>query len=337
MKRSIIITDTAIYHPDNRVENSYYIDHFDKQGKDIRRMLEAFGRESRYISDKPEENSLTMAIEASRRLLQKTGLTGADLDIIVFSSGTPEYIAPSNAIHIHHALEGKDASLVYDMNTNCVGMVIAMDQVAKYMQADSRIKRALIVGAEQMNRFSRTTNELTYPNFGDAACAVLLEAKDLEGEEQHQGFMDSVMLTKSYRYNVMALPGKGMSRIYDTSLTEEDKRIYWDTNDDGGASFLLAAQSIEELLERNQISKDQVKMYFLSQLSKKNISRVREELGEPGHKFKFVGDRYGYTGTSSPFLALHHAVEDGEIQRGDYILFWSVGAGSISSCALMKY
>ncbi|WP_223069341.1 ketoacyl-ACP synthase III [Paenibacillus caui] len=333
MTSNVFISHTAVYHPENQVNNSYYIDYFDKQDKDIRRMLEAFGRENRYVSDREEENSLTMAIEAAKLVLRQAGLTGADLDILVFSSGTPEYLAPSNAIHLHRALGGKENALVYDMNANCVGMVIAVDQVSKYMQSDSRMQRALIVGAEQMNRFSSRSNEVTLPNFGDAACAIIVE----RAENGLSGFIDSYMLTNSARSQVMAFPAKGLSRIYDASLSEDEKRIFWDTQDEGEASFLLAARSIETLLQRNHIEKQQIRKYFLSQLSQKNIERVRAELDEPHEKFIFVGDRFGYTGTSSPFIALNEAERQDMLSRGDLVVFWSVGAGSISSCVLLKY
>lgn len=332
MKQSVCIKEVAVYHPSNKVGNDFFVKHFEKQGKPISKMLEAFGRENRYISNDAKENSLTMAIEAALKVLDEAGLKGSDMDLVVFCSGTPEFVAPSNAIKVHHAIEGKSTASVYDMNANCVGMVLALEQVSKYMLSDRFAKRALIVGAEQMNRYSQTTNEITYPNFGDGACAMILEK-----EEREAGFADSFIYTDSSRHHIMGLPACGFSNMYDPHIPLEDKQIYWSTENDGENGFLLAKQSIEMLLQRNQLSKKDIKCYFLSQLSKKNIERVRTELGESAEKFIFVGNEFGYTGTSSPFIALHHAMENKKIDRGDWIMFWSVGVGFISCCVLMKF
>jgi 3-oxoacyl-[acyl-carrier-protein] synthase-3 len=159
----------------------------------------------------------------------------------------------------------------------------------------------------------------------------------LEKEEREAGFADSFIYTDSSRQHVMELPACGFSNMYDPLIPMEDKRIYWSTEHDGANGFLLAKQSIELLLQRNQLTKKDIKYYFLSQLSKKNIQRVQTELGEPIEKFIFIGNEFGYTGTSSPFIALHHAVENNIIDRGDWIMLWSVGVGYISCCVLMKF
>jgi 3-oxoacyl-[acyl-carrier-protein] synthase III len=51
----------------------------------------------------------------------------------------------------------------------------------------------------------------------------------------------------------------------------------------------------------------------------------------------YIGDEYGYTGTSSPFIAFNRGIETGRIKRGDYIIFWTIGAGSESVTLLFKY
>ena len=64
---------------------------------------------------------------------------------------------------------------------------------------------------------------------------------------------------------------------------------------------------------------------------------IRETLKEPEHKFPFVGDRFGYTGVTSPFLALADSISDGKIKSGDYVILWTVGAGVVASCILLRY
>ena len=42
------------------------------------------------------------------------------------------------------------------------------------------------------------------------------------------------------------------------------------------------------------------------------------------NKIPYIGDKYGYTGTASPLLALYSSLKEGKIKRGDYIEHWSV-------------
>ena len=86
----IKIKEVAIFHPQNSVDNQFYLDHFDKKGKDIRGLLNVMGREKRYINNEPNETSLTMAIKATNVVLEKTNLKAIDLDMIIFTSQTPE-------------------------------------------------------------------------------------------------------------------------------------------------------------------------------------------------------------------------------------------------------
>jgi 3-oxoacyl-[acyl-carrier-protein] synthase-3 len=105
---NIKIRDIAYYHPINKVSNEYFINQFDEKDIDIRGLLNTTGREVRYISDNPEENTLTMSIEATKEVLRKTNLTGQDLDLVVAVSDSPEYLTPTNAIRIHNAINGNN-------------------------------------------------------------------------------------------------------------------------------------------------------------------------------------------------------------------------------------
>lgn len=332
MTQNIIIKEVAIYHPENKVNNEYFLNHFKEQGKDIEDFLKMMGRESRYFSYDDKENTLTMATEASIAVLDRANLASEDLDMIVFSSGTPEYIQPTNAIHIHRTLKCKPNVIAYDMNTNCVGMIIAMEQVTRYMLANPSIKYALIVGADQLNRHSKETDEITYPNFGEGAAAVILERV----ENTISGFVDSTYYTDSSGADNILLPACGLSNVHNENVSKEDKMIQW-IPFDGTAPVKVAIADIERLLDKHGISKDKVKQYFFSQFSKKNIDLIAEGLNEEQAKFIYIGDEFGYTGTSSPFIALFAALEQGKINRGDVIVFWSVGAGWTISTVVYRF
>lgn len=333
MNNNAIIKGIAYYHPKRKVDNEYFIEHFKKQGKDIKGLLAATGRKNRYISDDETENMLTMGFNAASDVLEKTHVKASQLGLIIFSSGTPEYIAPSNAIKLHSMLQAGQKCAVYDLNANCAGMLVALEQVARTMRSNPNLKYALIVGSDQLNRYSRYREPITYSNFGDSACAMVIE----NIFHINRGFLDSDFYTNSSNHDKILLPAKGMSTVVrDKHLSTQDKLVKWDTFDLGGA-FFSAKISIEELLFRNNLKKENIKKYFLSQFALKNIEGVAQELGESMDKFVFIGDEFGYTGTTSPMLAYARAVENDELDIGDYIIFWTVGAGTTCVCVLYQY
>jgi 3-oxoacyl-[acyl-carrier-protein] synthase III len=335
LNNSIIIKETAIYHPEKVVNNEFYINHFEKQGKNIEEVKETLsllGRENRYVADYEKETTLTMAIEASKRVLKKANLEGKDLDMIVFVSGTPEYLFPPNSIYIHRELEAKEECTVYDMNVACVGMTVAVEQVSRNMKSNPSVKRTLIVGAEQMHRFARKEDVKTYASFGDASCAVILERVEEEGA----GLIDSIYLTRTAVADSVQLPSVGLSKVLDKEVSEDEKFFKWE-NVPEAQGYYMALKGIKILLEKHQINPDQIQLYAMSQLSKEGINIVVDNLKVSNEKFLFVGDEFGYTGTSSPFVVLNRAIEEGKVKRGDYIIFYSLGAGATSCSMLFKY
>ena len=331
----VYLKEVAIYHPENIQNNEIIINHFKEQGKDIENLLTALGRENRYIANDNMETTLTMAIQASKRVLEKSNLSGSDIDMIVFVSGTPEYLWPPNSVSIHHAIEGKEEAVVYDMNVACVGMVVAVEQVSRNMLSNPNVNRALVVAAEQMQRYSKDDDPVTYASFGDGASAVILEKAIISN---NNGFIDSVYRVNTDAIEKIEFPHGGLSKVYseENSSSHYEQRIKWE-NVNNDRAFLTTVELIETLLQRNNLSTKDIKAFCLSQISRKNIIKIQEVFKEDEKKFPVVGTKYGYTGSASPFMAFEEVVKTGQVKKGDYVVFWSVGAGSTACAMLYQY
>ncbi|KGE21001.1 3-oxoacyl-ACP synthase [Paenibacillus wynnii] len=329
---SITIRQAAYYHPERVVHNDFYLNHFNSMGKDIERFLQVMGRERRYIADSEEENAFTMGLKAAQKVLLEAGLTGEDMDMIVFVSQTPEYTYPTNALLLHHKLQGKHRTITMDSNANCAGMVTSVEQTSRYMQSNPHVRYALVVGCDHSSIHCNPDDEITYPNFGDAAAAVILE----RSTDESKGFVDSLFYIDSEGSGNITFPACGLSNIYSKDVTPEQLRIRW-IPFDGTVCVDAAINDIQELLARHELTIEDISAFCLSQFSLKNIELIQSGLAAPQEKFIYVGDEFGYTGTSSPFIAFQRGVEDGVIKRGDYVFFWSVGAGWQIPTMLFRY
>ena len=332
-KHNPLIKGISYYRPQSVLDNEFFIEHFDKKGEDIRGLLESTGRRTRYVSENLNETMLTMGVKAVHDVLKKTSIKPSELNLIVFSSGTPEYISPSNALKLHDAIRAGQRAAVYDINANCVGMIVALEQVCRAMRDNTNIKYALVVGSDQLNRYARFNDAIAYSNFADSACAIVLE----NVSNTDRGFLESDFYTNSSNHDKIVLPAKGMSSvIHDKNISIHDKLMEWIPFNFDGA-FYSAKISIEDILWKNNLTKQNIKRYFVSQFAKKSVEQICNELEEEIDKFTFIGDEFGYTGTTSPFLAYHRSVENNELNIGDYAIFWSVGAGTTCCCVLYRY
>lgn len=327
----IRIRDIAIYHPSNKVGNDFYIKHFDERGVEIRGLLNALGRNTRYVIDHEDENALTMGFEAASNVLEKTGLSGEDLDLIAFATQTPEYIFPTNSLMIHRLINGAAHTICIDSNANCAGMTAAFEQVTRQMLANPRIRRALVIGSDHVLPHANRNDPVYYANFGDAAAAVILER-----DEEAIGFIDSIYQTDTYVLHNSLFPAEGLAKLGKTGVAAGEFNIKFIPFDDS-ICVDAASQSIKTLLENNGIAPDSIKAACFSQLSLPNIKSVSENVGLNSDAAVYIGDEYGYTSTSSPFIALHQAVTSGQIERGDTVLFWTVGAGWQNVAFVLEY
>ncbi|MBW7474734.1 ketoacyl-ACP synthase III [Paenibacillus oenotherae] len=327
---AVRISDIGVYHPANEVDNEFFIERFGKQGTDVTGLLAALGRKKRYMIDNPDENTLTMAVEASNNVLRSSGLSGKDLDLIIFTSQTPEYLLPSVALKLHHALGGDLNTICFDINANCAGMLVAVEQASRYMMANPRINRALVVGADYISVHS-PDQPVYYSNFAESAVAVILD-KNGEG----RGFIDSVYQTDTSVIDNSLFPAHGLSNLYREEYTAKDAQVQFIPFDDS-VCVDSAVDSVKTLLELNSIAKEEIGTFLFSQFSIGNVKQVSERLGINVDKAVYIGDKYGYTASNSPFLALYEAVSQGKIARGDYLVFWTVGAGWQNVSLLMQY
>jgi 3-oxoacyl-[acyl-carrier-protein] synthase III len=327
---SISIKAVDIYHPEKSENNEYYIEYFKKKGRDITSFLEFMGRKERYFIDNKHENSITMAIEASKRVLKKAQLAGEDIDLIIFSTQVPEKTFPTNVMYVHNAIGGKHSAIALDMNVNCAGMTTAVDMASRYLSSNPYMKRALVVGSDYLSLLANPDEEISFANFGDASSAVILE----KTADDNIGFIDTIYDIDSDNRNNIQYPEMGLSR----SITEkiDGQGIKW-LPFDGSMILPATYEMIETLLKRNHLKIDDINGFCLSQFALSNILKVQEHFEISSEKIIYVGDEYGYTGTSSPFIALYEGIESGQIRRGDYVLFWTVGGGHELIAMLFKY
>lgn len=327
---SVKLSCIDICHGSKVVENDVYIKHFEKQGKNIEHFLkDIMGRDKRYIFD-DDETTLSLALKVSKTVLAKANLTGADIDVIIYSSVLSEYIAPPTSILLHKEINARKNVMCFDMNANCAGMTISLEHATNYLIASAHATRALIVGCDDGDSLANPNNELCYGNYGQAACAIILEKV-----ENDCGVIDTEYYINTKEIHNIMCPSLGFSNFFN-SQNRDELYLKW-LPFDGGECVYPVAEIMNKMLKENGLTKDDISMFCFSQFALINIKRIRELMNINEDKSIYIGDKYGYTCTSSPFIALYESIKQCKVKRGDYIMFWTIGAGSQSIVMLYKY
>ncbi len=281
---------------------------------------ERTGIRERRIAQEGEFPS-TLAVEASIKALRIANLRPTDLDLIICSTSSPEYIFPATACLIQDQLGATKAG-AFDLLAACSGFIYALNMGAQAIRSGS-IKSALIIGSETLSRFVNWKDRNTCILFGDGAGAFVLQASDQPG-----GVLSAVMHSDGSGGDLLSIDGGG-SRYPATEATIVEGKHYMQM--DGKEVFRFAtrvmASSTQEVLACAGLTLDQVQWIIPHQANIRIIEAAARGLKLPMDRFIVNLERYGNTSTASIPIAMVEALEKGQIKPGDKLVMVGFGAG----------
>jgi len=278
------------------------------------------GIRERHIARENEFPS-TLGVEAAIRALRVANLAPTELDLIICTSSSPEYIFPATACLIQDQIGATKAG-AFDLSAACSGFIYATNMAAQAIRSGS-IKSALIVGTETLTRFVNWKDRSTCILFGDGAGAFVLQASDKPG-----GVLSAVLGSDGSGAKSLTLDGGG-SRHPATELTVHEGKHF--IKMDGKEVFRFATRvmgrAAKESLEKAGLTTDDVDLIVPHQANSRIIETAAKYLKMPMDKFVVNVDRYGNTSTASIPIATVESVENGKISPGNKIVFVGFGAG----------
>ena len=263
----------------------------------------------------------TLAVDASLKALKVANLRPTDIDLIICSTSTPEYIFPATACLIQDQLGASKAG-AFDLLAACSGFIYALNMGAQAIRSGS-IKSALIIGSETLSRFVNWKDRNTCILFGDGAGAFVLQASERPG-----GVLSAVMHSDGSGGDLLTLQGGGSHYPASESTLHEGKHFI---QMDGKEVFRFAtrvmASATLEALDAAGLTIDQIRWVIPHQANIRIIEAAARGLKLPMDRFVVNLDRYGNTSTASIPIAMVEAIEKGQIQNGDKLVMVGFGAG----------
>lgn len=327
--REAVIIGTGIYVPERVVTNA---DLSARLGEDIDDFVSnVLGiRERRACA--ADESTADLAEAAARAALDDAGLTPSDIDLLIVATDTPEHISPATASVVQGRIGARRAG-AFDLNAACAGFVTALDAAWKYIRADDRYERVLVVGAYAMTKFIDPADKKTSTIFADGAGAVVLEVAPLAGILASELYADGTLAPG------MGVFAGGTAEPIDAAVLAAGVRNRLrfvqkypaEINEEGWPRI---ARSV---LGRIGKTPADVDLWLWTQVNRSTIEVVMERLGEPMEKAHTIMHKWGYTGSACLPMALHDAAASGRLKDGDLVLMTGSGAGLAMGALALRW
>ncbi|MDN3354943.1 beta-ketoacyl-ACP synthase III [Actinomadura sp. DC4] len=120
----------------------------------------------------PDESVVDMAVQAGGKALANSGLSPADIDLVVVATCTQEATIPNASAQVAHRL-GIVSPGAYDVNAACAGFCYALNNASDAIRGGSA-RNVLVIGAEKLSQWVDWTDRSTCIIFADGAGAAVL-------------------------------------------------------------------------------------------------------------------------------------------------------------------
>ncbi len=262
-------------------------------------------RERRFVGE--GEDCATLAIQASKKALERAGTEGNSLDLIVCATSTAPESMPSVACLVGEAI-GAPGVGAFDLAAACAGFSYAAS-VADSMLESAAASRVLLIGADAMSTIVDQNDRSTAILFGDGAGAVILAPS-----EDESGFVD----------HILGADGR-MAPLGRAGHPSDEHKLY----QNGREVFKFAAKIMPEmvgkLLSRNNLSLNDVQYIIPHQANARIIQTAARKMEVPEEKIVVNLDRFGNTSAASIPLSYPDIYE--KLEPGRHVITVGFGFG----------
>ncbi|SEM50331.1 beta-ketoacyl-ACP synthase III [Nonomuraea pusilla] len=247
-----------------------------------------------------------MAVQAGGKALAASGLSPADVDLVIVATCTLETQIPNAAAVVAHRL-GITSPGAFDVNAACAGFCYALATASAAVRGGSA-RHVLVIGAEKLSQWVDWTDRSVAVIFADGAGAAVVGPSD----EPRIGPV--VWGSAGDKFEAIAI------RDRHDFLRQEGQTVFrWATT----ALHPVA----KEACERAGVDPSELAAFVPHQANLRIIETIARKLG--ADKAVVARDivHAGNTSAASIPLALSRMLERGEVRTGDLALVLGFGAG----------
>lgn len=341
-----IIIGTGCYIPDNIVKGEAFINHkffdsgeiIDKPNAEI---IEKFSEiteivERRYVCDHMVNSD--MGAIAAKNAIEDANIDKETIDQIIFAHNFGDTREKTNRVEMIPSLAAKVKAelnienpdcVAYDIVFGCPGWVQGVIQ-AHYMIRCGEAKRVLVIGSETLSR-NIDPHDRDSMIFADGAGAVIFEAEESAKE---RGIISHKSQTYAVKYGALLTMGESSNhsdKCGNVYLKMNGRKLY-------EFAVVQVPQVVKMAIDKAGITPGQIKTVFIHQANGKMDHAIMKRLfklyglsevpeGLVPMTIQWLGNSSVATIPTLIDLVRKGKVEGYGVNKGDYTVFASVGAG----------
>lgn len=312
-------------------------------------------RERRYAK-MGEETATTMGTAAARIAIERAGITPNDIDFIVFSTMSADYIVPGCGVLLQRELGiARHEVGALDIRNQCTGFIYALSVADKFIKTGT-YRNILVVAAERQsfNLDYTLRGRDSAIIFADGAGAVVLQPTD----QPNQGVLTTHLHADGTDAEELAVINPGSHgnyhlKKYKLQYLESEYNMVQPNEGPFEPQYIFPGvfkgylvikkafqkfpEVILEAVKANGYQLDDIDFFVMHQANLRILEYVQKKLNLPDEKLWNNIQQYGNTTSASVPIALCEAWEAGKIRNGDLVCLSAFGSGFTWASALIRW
>jgi 3-oxoacyl-[acyl-carrier-protein] synthase III len=338
-KRRAAIEGISSYLPSSVLTNEQLVKDF--KDWDVEKIYNKTGIAKRHIASQ-DECASDLGIAAAEKLFAKGPFNPNSIDVLLFCTETPDYFLPASACIIQDRLGLRKDCGALDFNLGCSGFIYGL-ALAKGLVEIGLADQVLLITADTYSKLIHPMDRSVRTLFGDGAAATLISP--VMADEEFIG--PFVFGTDGGGAGRLIVPAGGfrLRSSHETAIARDDgtgnirslENIYMDGPEIFNFSLREVPKTVTELLQKANITKEDVDFFIFHQANKFMIEQLRRKLKIPVEKFCINMESYGNTVSATIPMAMEIAGKTGQIKPGDTIMLVGFGVGYSWGGTIIKY
>jgi 3-oxoacyl-[acyl-carrier-protein] synthase III len=292
-------------------------------------IMQRVGIKERRILKEEGKGSSELGANAVKGLLEKTGTSPEEVELLICATITPDMAFPATANIISDKVGIKNA-FSFDLAAACSGFLFALQTGASFIET-GKYRKVIVVGADKMSSITDYTDRTTCPLFGDGAGAVLLEPTT-----EDFGIMDHIFHTDGSGGKFLHLKAGGSAKPASFETVEAREHYIYQ---EGQSVFKFAvvnmADVAAEIMERNNLRSEDIAWLVPHQANLRIIDATGRRMGLPPEKVMINIQNYG--NTTAATIPLCISDYEKHLKKGDKLILAAFGGGFTWGSIYLKW
>jgi len=325
-KINAAITGIAGYVPDYILTNDELSRMVDTSDEWI---MSRIGIKERHLLKGEGKGTSDMGAEAVKSLLEKTGTSPDEIDLLICTTVTPDMQFPATANIISDKVGIKNA-FSFDINAGCSGFLFGMSTASKFILS-GKYKKVVLVGADKMSSIVDYEDRSISPIFGDGAGAVLFEPTT-----EDVGIIDEILhVDGAGRKHLHQKAGGSLKPPTHETIDAREHYIYQEGQPVFKAAVKGMADVSVEMMEKHNLTSDTLTWLVPHQANLRIITATAHRMNLPPEKVMINIEKYGNTTDGTLPLLLWEWEK--KLKKGDHLIFSTFGAGFTWGAIYLKW